>query len=195
MKRLASSIGFVFIVMLSGFIAFAQPCDARIVYTPANVVLVNSGNIPIDFDNSGIADVTINQVFKYNGCLYAYAAADPANGNSDVSGVSGLDGPWAAALGLGAFIGNNQPYSNGFAVLVDDYGGPGCPFGHAYGFWNDAKAHYLGVQFLENGKVHFGWAQLTVSISNSHFSHKMTTTLSGYAYETVVGKAIPAGKT
>lgn len=194
MRDSASLIVFAICAGLVGWVLFAQPCEARIIYTPANQVLTNSGTLPIDFNKDGIVDFTLDQAFSYNGCTSAYAAVQPAKGNAVVSGFMRLDGPWASALNLGTYVGNSQPFTRASAVLTDIYGGPGCPFGHDYGYWGDAKAHYLGVEFLKYGKVHFGWAKLTIVISGGPF-HKMTTTLSGYAYQTVVGKAIPAGKT
>jgi hypothetical protein len=43
-----------------------------------------------------------------------------------------------------------------------------------------------GIKFLINGEVHYGWARL--SITKSYYL------LTGYAYETVANKAIPAGE-
>jgi hypothetical protein len=52
------------------------------------------------------------------------------------------------------------------------------------------KNHYLGLRFAINGKVHYGWARLTVSVSNGIYA-----TLTGYAYETIPNKSIIAGAT
>jgi hypothetical protein len=50
------------------------------------------------------------------------------------------------------------------------------------------KGHYLGLKFLINGKVHYGWARLNTT------GGPAGTVLTGYAYETVPGKAIIAGQ-
>jgi hypothetical protein len=42
-----------------------------------------------------------------------------------------------------------------------------------------------------SGKVHFGWARVTVTTSGKTF----TATRTGYAYETIPNKSIIAGKT
>ena len=54
------------------------------------------------------------------------------------------------------------------------------------------KNRFLGVKFFVDGKVHFGWARLTVK-----FDHQFppSATLTGYAYETIPGKLIKAGQT
>jgi hypothetical protein len=57
------------------------------------------------------------------------------------------------------------------------------------GPWVKATNRYLGLKFLINGQVHFGWARLTVS---KQFRHVV---LTGYAYETIPNKALRAGQT
>jgi len=53
------------------------------------------------------------------------------------------------------------------------------------------KNRYLGVKFQIQGRFHFGWARITVTTTSNSF----TATLTGYAYETIPGKGIIAGKT
>jgi hypothetical protein len=192
MRLSATSILFALGVNLLALIALAQPCEAKIVYTPTNQVLTNDGTLAIDFNHDGIADFTIDQTFDPGYCFYANAVVQPASGNAVLSAVTELDGPWAAALSLGAFVGNSQPFTTSRAILTDLYGRPGCPFTHGGGYYGSG---YLGVEFFKNGKAHFGWAQLSITLSLSRFLSKMTTTLSGYAYQTNAGQAIPAGKT
>jgi hypothetical protein len=48
---------------------------------------------------------------------------------------------------------------------------------------------YLGLQFIIHGRIHYGWARLSVERAN------LTATLTGYAYETIPNKPIIAGKT
>jgi hypothetical protein len=59
------------------------------------------------------------------------------------------------------------------------------------GPWSKAKNRYLGLEFLIEGKVHFGWARLNVSCQGTD----VFATLIGYAYETIPNKAIKAGQT
>jgi hypothetical protein len=53
------------------------------------------------------------------------------------------------------------------------------------------KNRYLGLKFKIKGRFHFGWARLAVKTTHKPF----TAILTGYAYETVPGKGIIAGKT
>ncbi len=59
------------------------------------------------------------------------------------------------------------------------------------GSWANVTRRYLGLQFHIQGKVHYGWARLNVTAAIGAVS----ATLTGYAYETVPGKSIVAGKT
>jgi hypothetical protein len=64
---------------------------------------------------------------------------------------------------------------------------------HTSGHWANVKNRYLGFEFPINGKTHYAWARLSVEVSREPF--KATAILTGYAYETVPGKAIIAGQT
>ena len=55
--------------------------------------------------------------------------------------------------------------------------------------WCDVKNRYLGFRFKILGKIHYGWRLST------NKGGGFTATLIGYAYETIPGKAIIAGKT
>jgi hypothetical protein len=61
-----------------------------------------------------------------------------------------------------------------------------------FGNWLDVKNRYLGFEFVIKGKVHYGWARLSVT-NNDGFA--IQGTLTGYAYETIPNKPIIAGKT
>ena len=56
------------------------------------------------------------------------------------------------------------------------------------------KNRYLGVKFTSGGKVHFGWARITITIPDPN-RKVFKVLLSGYAYDTIPGKAIIAGQT
>jgi hypothetical protein len=64
-------------------------------------------------------------------------------------------------------------------------------FGQWFNGGKGLKHHYLGLEFLINGKVHYGWARISVAISGKTF----TTYLNGYAFENIPGKPIVAGQT
>jgi hypothetical protein len=59
-----------------------------------------------------------------------------------------------------------------------------------FGRWPNVKDRYLGLEFKINGKIHYGWARLSVQVNKT----KITATPTGYAYETIPNKPIAAGK-
>jgi hypothetical protein len=68
---------------------------------------------------------------------------------------------------------------------------------HFLGEWinggKGVKDHYLGLKFLINTAVHYGWARLNFKYQRN--SGPFAATLTGYAYETIPNKAITTGKT
>jgi hypothetical protein len=54
------------------------------------------------------------------------------------------------------------------------------------------KNGYLGLKFTLNGKVHYGWARVSLTVKNNGFD---TATLTGYAFETIPSKPIVIGAT
>jgi hypothetical protein len=64
----------------------------------------------------------------------------------------------------------------------------------AFGYllWHDAEDKFLGVRFVINGEVHYGWIGFRcVTVAYPVITAK----LGGWAYETVPNKSISAGDT
>lgn len=196
MRRFASSLLSGSALVLALGLLSLQPSEARIVYTQTNETISGPDkSLAIDLNHDGVTDVTIFQNMATSGCYFDYVVAEPAAGDAIVSNYQYLDGFWASALMAGQFVGPGSPFTSSNAVMTDVYGGFGCPFSHDYGYWGNSGPHYLGIAFVKNGKVRFAWAQLQVSFGNSQRSRAINTTLTGYAYQTIVGKGIPAGRT
>ena len=49
---------------------------------------------------------------------------------------------------------------------------------------------YLGLKFMINGEVHYGWARLNETCDKGNNSIRLT----GYAYETIPNQGIKAGQ-
>ena len=68
----------------------------------------------------------------------------------------------------------------------------GCVPGYCWppkGFWANRVNKFLGLRFIINGEVHYGWARFSVRSGYFLFALK----LSGYAYETSPDTTILAG--
>src|SRR5579863_8540904 len=167
-----------------GALTLAQPAQAKIVYTPAHVQIPFCDILDLDLNHDGITD------FTFYGCSSGHAGGLGLLTTSQANFIWGEKNS-AAALQAGFEIRPNkahfQPKQGGMAFWGCNTSIHTCT---SRGNWLNVKNRYLGFQFLIKGKVHYGWARLTVT-----FKQKITATLTGYAYETVPNKPIIAGKT
>lgn len=182
-----------------GMVALAQPAHAKIVYTPAHLKLGPFAEITLDLNHDGKGDFVFSGSAGHKGSqtlnqFLGVLRYSPGMGN----GIIGTTGriPQASALHAGARIGTGKVF-NSFGSMAQEsiYFGKHSSSSHWKGQWaNGGKGvenRYLGLKFNVNGKMHFGWARLTVKTTKGGF----TTTLTGYAYETIPNKSIIAGKT
>jgi hypothetical protein len=167
-----------------GTLTFTPLAQGKIVYTAAHVRL--HGVFPIDLNHDGTNDFWFS-TFKTCAKQAVCSAHLAAGAYKSINGVEyGHRG--AAALFAGAKIGAQQKFvRNAYMLQVATIGGV-C---NVSGSWYNATNRYLGLKFILHGKTHFGWARLNVH----HDGLVITALLTGYAYETIPGKAIIAGKT
>ena len=108
----------------------------------------------------------------------------PATSQSKRNQIAGLQSNFATAYALPAGIPvGTRRFTPGPKLMAK------CvvtAYTYCYGPWYNAAHHYLGVKFVIHGKIHYGWARLTVT---GAYSAKLT----GYAYETVANKSILTG--
>ncbi|HSZ03356.1 MAG TPA: hypothetical protein VK788_27930 [Terriglobales bacterium] len=191
-----------------GVLAVAQPADAKIVYTPAHVVV--SEAVPLDLNHDGIVDFTILNTFATGGDFQGLEVCQIASETS-LKGYFRCYGSTnmvrakrvrnnhflaaASALPRGAEIQTRNRFAKAVRVEMGYFYYGCCGTKRWDGPWfNDGKGvknRYLGLKFKIKGKFHFGWARLTVETTQANF----TAILTGYAYETIPGKPIIAGKT
>jgi len=183
-----------------GVLALAQPAQARIVYTPAHVdIPINGGLVQLDLNHDGIND------FDFSNVYHSYTRKGSHLHNSSLNVAPEQTGNkvlrflsrrtvWGAALAKGYQVGLSKPFQPGDNKLPMVEGRDNWSSKGTYGPWINKQSAYLGLEFLIEGKIHFGWARLTVSV-NSGDCQGICATLTGYAYETVPAKPIVAGKT
>jgi hypothetical protein len=170
-----------------GALATAPLADAKVVYTPAHMRLEqNTPPIPLDLNHDGVPDFFFDNHFDVISFLNVTEAYS-ANQIWDARSKGRL---CAGALHKGVEIGHNRHFRKDPALgLFMDY----TSFSKYFGPWHNVKHAYLGLKFAIKGKVHFGWASLRVITPGPPYG--ITATLTGYAYETIPGKPIIAGKT
>jgi hypothetical protein len=181
-----------------GALALAQPVEAKIVYTSANVVIGYNGvsYYNLDLNHGGITDFTIYWDKSFAFHRHQHLGVFPAASNQVAamkSCSSGFCTIKAEALYRGVKIGSGQAfYGSKSAIMARGqcFGtGNHCSFG---GNWLGASNRYLGLAFTIHGKTHYGWARISVHVVSRRF---LSSRLTGYAYETIPGKSIIAGRT
>lgn len=172
-----------------GMLALAQPAEARIVYTPANKHIAPNQTLPLDLNHDGINDFSFQDPYSFDGNSGGgtLKLAPAKAGNR-----AWVSGGYAAALAAGVRVGPARPFAPGTKPMARVFVTPSStPNTRGYGPWQKATKRYLGLKFLISGKIHFGWARLTVKAQ----AGGVVATLTGYAYETVPNKPIVTGRT
>lgn len=170
-----------------GMLASTVPAQAKVVYTPDNQQI--GGGLSLSLTHNGIADFVISNFYSSTSSTLALSIGPVNPSNEIFSTGSNRLSVFAAALPAGVPIGPNGKFKKrrgeGMANGIDLNG-------TCQGPWIHAHERYLGLKFLINGEVHFGWARLNV---NCVYPKPIRGTLTGYAYETVANQSIVAGDT
>lgn len=171
-------------------LALAQPAEAKIAYTPAyKKVLTNGGPAFLDLNHDGVNDFYLTNVLGGRSTTQFWVLkVVPGHGNQIFGGSNGGGYFVASDLSAGKAIGPNKQHFGAATIMYR----MGLYYSHTIGSWGNVHDRFLGLRFLIKGKVHYGWARLNVS---SVHGKSLTATLTGYAYETIPGKAIIAGRT
>ena len=178
----ATTAGAVGVALL----AAAQPAGAKIIYTKTNVT---TSSYLLDLNHDGVPDFNI----RFCSCggsgtnLWVEVSSQYMHAGGNAIREQAAAPGSAAALVGGALIGPNRPFTSppyGYGAWMAWWGPPSASGGP----WVNATNRYLGLKFLIHGQVHYGWARLTVV-------GIWTFTVTGYAYETTVGKSLRAGQT
>jgi len=183
-------------------IALAQPAEAKIVYTPIHKQLPINQYFPLDLNHDGVVDFNLlDRHWTSIASTFGRLTVDPAGRSStnanEIWGKPCRSGfpVVASALPPGIRVGPKGRFSHGFKLMKYTYflGGARNTTSRSCfdGLWNNVSNRYLGLKFIIKGKIHFGWARLSVSSNNE----KVAATLTGYAYETIPGKPIITGET
>ncbi|HTS36245.1 MAG TPA: hypothetical protein VMH04_11265 [Candidatus Solibacter sp.] len=191
-----------------------NPAEAKVVVTKANTVI--KPTVALDFNHDGIIDFNLTKWGATNGSAVASyvlvchdellnlshqcisSTNDPNAGNLVREVSSNFSG--AADLPFGANIGPGNKFGGaGKAVLMAEryfFDTASGQKQYWFGPWANngegASNRYLGFKFKIGSQFHYGWARVTVTYSTES---GLAAVLTGYAYETIPGKAIRAGIT
>jgi hypothetical protein len=178
-----------------GILALADPAEAKIVYTPAHIPIVqNGGTVELDLNHDGINDFQFSNIVTTlamrppEGFHQSYLGVDPVQPLNRVVAVESQGVLDAAALRKGKNVGRHSPFQPGQSGMDMWACAGGTSGGGCDGPWDKVKQAYLGLKFVIKGKTHFGWAHIRQAGETSP-------TIVGYAYETIPNKRIITGKT
>jgi hypothetical protein len=176
-----------------GLFTLVPGADAKIVYTPANLPLMNQQQVFFDLNQDGINDFSFygQSISRRSVSTFFFRlTVSPAQQGNAIWGVESHEhASCAAALPRGTRVGPKRPFQPDRVVLFDSSGGPNggtayCPWGGKTG------TAYVGLKFSIQGQTHFGWARVKIA---SMYPYKVS--LTGYAYETIPNKPIITGET
>ena len=175
-------------------LALPYSAEAKIVYTPAHHVIRERTRYQVDLNHDKKIEFTLSNLSYCSGTCILNLDLTPEKGNGEVGYYRGTGRqPEASALRRGARIGPDARFLNAMVVglLHVNKNTPSTPF-YISGPWENVKDRYLGLRFKIKGRTHYGWARLNVRVTSTG---SIMAVLTGYAYETIPGKAITAGVT
>jgi hypothetical protein len=186
-------------------LALARASEAKVVYTETHQVTHADFPLYIDLNHDGIKDFLLRATY-YAGTAYFKVGLDASgyrNNNAVAGGRSSRSSYFfsaAFALPAGVQIGPKSKFPVRHPFMAEElfkrdvgtsqYSDLGPWVGKGKGVRN----RYLGLKFVIHGKVHYGWARLSVTLGHHRQYDDVSATLTGYAYETVPNKAIIAGQ-
>ncbi|HET6177868.1 MAG TPA: hypothetical protein VFE61_13095 [Candidatus Sulfotelmatobacter sp.] len=169
--------------------AVVYPAEAKVVYTPVGATVSGNGSLQLDLNHDKETDFTVVSYSRSIQCpgqgygTFGLVTITPTTGN-------GVVGAWAAAFSSGVSIDSSQSFV-GDQALMTQFSTCLYPPHTNYGAWLDVSNRYLGLEFNLNGQIHYGWAEMSVLLKRGRL---LTVTLTGFAYETIPGKAIKTGQ-
>jgi hypothetical protein len=158
----------------------------------------------IDLNHDGINDFQLRTTY-YAGSsglelgLGASGIADNQVAGRRFRSSGGYFFSAASALPAGAQIGPKGNFSVRFPFMAmeifnRDGGSQYFDLGPWAGKGKGVKNRYLGLKFVVDGEVHYGWARISVTLEHHRQSDDVIGTLTGYAYETIPNKSVKAGQ-
>lgn len=197
-----------------GALALAQPAEAKIIYTAADIpITVNGPPIQLDLNHDGIIDFSF---INFSGfgicterkgrhgranvghpntltCFIDYLKVVPAQAGNAIGSSQSFNGAQCAAeLRAGHTIEAGRKFDAFNAYMFDSAAGTynGLPVENIQNcLWKGERnpGGWLGLQFMAGGQTFYGWARVALTRSGP--------VLVGYAYDDIPNHPIGAGDT
>jgi hypothetical protein len=167
----------------------APPAQAEVIYTAVRENVLTTWT-SVDLNNDGLPDVSFVCASTDYHILDREVWARPAQSQGGIIGYAGPIHPYASALTKKVLIGPKAAFLVGTdfmeRTLVDHYGKGYTSY---VGPWQKATDKYLGVRFVIDGQLHYGWVRMSVNAG-----YRLWAGITGYAYETLPNRPIMAGQ-
>jgi hypothetical protein len=186
-------------------LALAKASEAKVIYTETHQVTHARVPLYIDLNHDGIKDFVLRTMY-YRGS-YSEVGLDASgyhNNNNAVVGKRFSRSSYffsaASALPAGARIGPKSKFPVRFPFMAVEifnrlHTSQHSDVGPWVGKGQGVRNRYLGLKFVIHGKIHYGWARVSVTLGHQRQYDDVSGTLTGYAYETIPNKPIITGKT
>jgi hypothetical protein len=184
-------------------LALAGASEAKVVYTETHQVTRAGVPLYIDLNHDGIKDFVLRTTW-YAGSYFKIGldASGYRNTDNAVAGRRFSHSSYffsaASALPAGARIGPERKFPVHHPFMAEElFNGRSSQYsdlGPWAGKGRGVRDRYLGLKFVVHGKVHYGWARLSVTLGHHRQFDDVSATLTRYAYETVPNKPIIAGQ-
>lgn len=181
-----------------GLLALAQPAEGKIVYTQTSQRIGH--HTFLDLNADGLNDFQFSDIVSTQ-CLGSHCGVRQTQAiftyaRLNVYGVTpsnqALGGSFVSQLGKGITVGSAGPFQG--AKLMGGISGVDGSVESQYGPWRQGGGlhqGFVGLKFMINGEVHFGWARVkTLAVGTL-----VRAILTGYAYETTPNTPILTGQT
>ncbi len=181
-----------------GSLLMPEDAHARIIYTPtlkhficrtAGILTHCEGNLDIDINNDGVADVDFFQSGRGSTTVYRQLSAKGLRGNAVMQASNigcAFQQDYALPLNHGQHIGPSGKFGSEGVMLHVTSATTGT---RSCAPWSNLGEKYLGVKLSIDGETHYGWVRV-LATNDGLFIHGAVT---GYAYETVPDVPIAAG--
>ena len=178
-----------------GMLATVGSAEGKIVYTPAHISIApNGAHVGLDLNHDGIRDFKFHAFYEltHSGFFRSSLVATPGPQPNRIWATHTTRGSvCAAALPAGRTVGRKSPFQPGHSRMTMARASGETSVGSATVCpWVKVTQAYLGLKFVIQGRIHFGWARVKM-LRGAGFPAVIT----GYAYETIPGKSIVTGKT
>ena len=174
----------------TGLIPLAEPAQAEVVFVPTHVHLNSNQSFAIDIQ--GTTEFTLtDKLYVLTGSFSTALLSVTAAASAAVVGRNQK----AAAMKPGNVVGPAKPFQPNKALLAGAFKDSQGSQASVFGPFAQTTQRYLGLKFVLNGDVHYGWVRFAAVLADDNRPPSVRALMTGYAYETTPNKPIQVGQT